>query len=109
MTKTPGERYYQELVERGELPGSGPVLRGRSATEAARRDLMWVTGESDRGAAVRALGGRPRLGPGKGRSPVVRARVSDAEYAELESLAERTGRTQSDLVREGLRLVLASR
>ena len=52
--------------------------------------------------------GRPRVGDTKrGPSPTLRGRVSDADYAAFQKLEKVTGRTQSDLVREGVQLLLA--
>ena len=106
------DTYYSDLAdraERGDLRPTGPVLTGAAAVAAGARDLMWATGTETIEDAIRAAHrGRPRLGPGEGRSPVVRARVSADDYTALGALAQRTGRSRSDLVREGVRLVLRS-
>ena len=106
------DTHYSELAdraERGDLRPTGTALTGAAAAAAGAQDLMWATGtDTLEDATVVARRGRPRLGPGDGRSPVVRARVSEDEYTALADLAQRTGRTRSDLVREGVRLVLRS-
>jgi hypothetical protein len=52
--------------------------------------------------------GRPRLGESRtqGRSKSVRGRLSDTDFAAFENLMAKTGRTQSQLVREGVRLLI---
>ncbi|MDR2565973.1 MAG: ribbon-helix-helix protein, CopG family [Bifidobacteriaceae bacterium] len=106
------DEYYEGLAdkaERGELPAPEKVLTGQEAANRGRALLMWATDTDTLDDAVKAARrGRPRLGPGEGRSPVVRGRVSADEYAALEALAERTGRSLSELVREGVALVLAN-
>jgi hypothetical protein len=107
---TNDDSTFDELsarAERGALKPLEPPLVGEAAAEAGQADLMWATGAATAEEAARvALRGRPRLGPGRGRSPVVRARVADDEYAALGELARRTGRSKSQLVRDGVRLVL---
>lgn len=46
--------------------------------------------------------GRPR----RRHSPTVRGRISDADFAAFKRLEERTGKTQSELVREAIRLLV---
>jgi hypothetical protein len=107
------EAVYWELsarAERGGLPTlPGPDdLRGAAAAEAGGRDLMWATDTATvEDALTAARRGRPRLGPGAGRSPVVRARLSTGDFESLEHLSTHTGRSVSDLVREGVKRVLA--
>lgn len=50
--------------------------------------------------------GRPRLGERAGASPTVRGRLAPADYAALKTLEERTGRTQSQLVRDAVHQLL---
>jgi hypothetical protein len=113
MTK-PDPAYYEALAEKAECgdflmePG-GQVLHGQEAVDEGRRILMWAT-ETDtvEDALKTARRGHPRLSPGTGRSPVVRARLEESDYAALETMAEETGKTQSELVRQGVKLVLAA-
>ncbi|NHN54695.1 CopG family transcriptional regulator [Calidifontibacter sp. DB0510] len=47
--------------------------------------------------------GRPKVGQtARGSSPTVRGRISEADYAAFKRLAEATGRSQSELVREAV-------
>ncbi|MDR1213428.1 MAG: ribbon-helix-helix protein, CopG family [Propionibacteriaceae bacterium] len=108
------DQHYWDLdeqAERGELrpEPDNPVLHGDAAVAEGQRILMWAT-ETDtiEEALAMARRGHPRLSPGQGRSPVVRARLEEADYEALEALAERSGKSQSELVRQGVKLVLAS-
>lgn len=108
------DAYYAELAERlssGAEPivGAGAPLFGPEAAAQGRAFLIEAFGSED---AVEEFirSGRPRLGdePGKrGASPSVRGRVSEAQLVELRAVMAETGRSQSDLVREGVELVLA--
>jgi hypothetical protein len=108
------EAIYWDLNERaecGELVASEPgqALTGAAAACAGAQDLMWATDTATvEEATTVALKGRPRLSPGRGRSPVVHARLSDEDHRRLEELSDSTGRPQSDLIREGIKLVLAA-
>lgn len=86
--------------------GAGPALTGVAAAAAGREFLV---GEYGSEAAVQAeiRRGRPRLGaPRRGASPSVRGRLTDGDYAAFKELENETGLTQSDLVREGVHLLL---
>jgi hypothetical protein len=54
--------------------------------------------------------GRPALGASRpaGPSPTVRGRLTRADFARLQAHLAKTGKTQSQVVREGVSLVLAS-
>jgi hypothetical protein len=82
------------------------ALHGEDAARAGREFLLGEYGSEE--ALERALKpGRPALGePGTGPSPTVRARISRHDFDELAQLRERTGRTEADLLREGLHLLL---
>ncbi|KDA04625.1 hypothetical protein DC31_05905 [Microbacterium sp. CH12i] len=54
------------------------------------------------------LRGRPRVGARRGESPTVKGRVTDAELEALKAVIAETGRTQSELVRQGVQLVLVA-
>ena len=57
--------------------------------------------------AVLRRAGRPRLGEhAKGPSPTVRGRLPEADFAAFKLLEERTGKKQSELVREAVQLLL---
>ncbi len=58
--------------------------------------------------AVLRRAGRRRLGEQpKGASPTVRGRLPEADFAAFKRLEERTGKKQSELVREAVQLLLA--
>lgn len=47
--------------------------------------------------------GRPRAGePRRGPSPVVRGRLTDVDFERFKQLEEQTGKSQAELVREGV-------
>ncbi|MEV8212287.1 hypothetical protein [Leifsonia sp. NPDC077715] len=102
---------YEALIARLTDPNiplvpTGKALFGEDAARAGREFLLEQYGSEE--ALQEALkSGRPSLGePGEGPSPTVRARVSRHDFAELAKLRERTGRTEADLVREGVHLLL---
>ena len=86
----------------------GQVLRGAEAAAHGRELMLSQYGSEEALEAAMIHPGRPKLGTGRrGPSPTVRARVSEQDFAELAQLREQTGRTEADLVREGLHLLLA--
>lgn len=90
-----------------EIRGLGEALHGEAAAAAGRAFLVREYGSEEAlEAALKA--GRPRLGERarKGRSPVVRGRVTDAAYAALKQLEEATGESESKLVRDAIDLLL---
>lgn len=102
---------YEALIEELTDPNvrlvpTGKALFGDDAARAGREFLLAEYGSEE--ALQEALKpGRPALSAnGGGPSPTVRARVSREDFDELARLRERTGRTEADLVREGLHLVL---
>ena len=102
---------YEALIARLTDPNiplkpTGKALHGDEAAKAGREFLLREYGSEE--ALERAMRpGRPALGePGEGPSPTVRARVSRNDFAELARLREKTGRTEADLLREGLHLLL---
>lgn len=50
--------------------------------------------------------GRPPVGAPRGESPVAKGRVTPDEFNELKEIMAETGRTQSELVRHGVQLVI---
>lgn len=101
---------YERLAERltnpsVPLPAPRDVRTGGAAAEAGREFLISQFGSE---AAVHnsLRRGRPRRGAPGGTSPTVRGRIPDADFAALKQLGLETGRTQSDLVREAIRLLL---
>jgi hypothetical protein len=84
----------------------GSPLTGDRAAAAGREFLVAEFGSIE---AVEAeiRRGRRKIGDGRrGASPVVRARISDTDFAAFRHLEEITGRSQADLVREGVHLLL---
>jgi len=109
------ETYYRELsqrAERGQIGSGKPspnAKYGADAVAEGQRVLMWATGtDTIEEALAVARRGRPSLSAGAGESPIVRARLPIDDYRRLETLSDTTGRSQSDLIREGVRLVLAA-
>jgi hypothetical protein len=88
------------------LPEPQNVRTGEAAAAAGHAFLLREYGSEE--AIARALRpGRPRLGtPPRGESPTVRGRISDDDFTAFKQLAERTGRSQSELVRESVHRLL---
>ncbi|MFZ4893038.1 hypothetical protein ACL9RL_01150 [Plantibacter sp. Mn2098] len=84
----------------------GPAVTGSEAAALGRDFLVSQYGSAE--AVERAIRrGRPRVGEAKkGGSPVVRARISDADFVAFQRLEQATGKTQAELVREGVHLLL---
>lgn len=102
---------YGELAARltdpdVETHGVGKPISGTAAAAEGRAFLLREYGSEE--ALQRALRpGRPRVGAPSGESPTVRGRISDADFAAFKLLEERTGKKQSELVREAVQLLLA--
>ncbi|TFD45391.1 hypothetical protein E3T55_18850 [Cryobacterium frigoriphilum] len=106
---------YSDIAQRlgdplGALPEPRNVRTGAAAAAAGRALLIGEYGSED--ALTDALRpGRPRIGTSaaaRGSSPTVRGRISDADFAALKELGERTGKNQSELVRESVHRLLAA-
>ncbi|MHA6667365.1 ribbon-helix-helix protein, CopG family [Homoserinimonas sp. A447] len=106
MTNESYEQYAARLTDQETpLVGSGSPLRGEAAAAAGRSFLVEAYGSE--AAVKRAMRrGRPRVGQATGASPEVRGRIMPAEFDALEELRKQTGRSRSDLVREGIHLLL---
>lgn len=108
------EAYYEalsdEFAARTEpLVFSGPLYVGAEAAAQGRAFLIEQFG-SEEAVEEFIRSGRPRLGDEpirRGASPSVRGRVSEEQLAQLRAVMAETGRSQSELVREGIALVLA--
>lgn len=102
---------YNELAARltdpaTPLPTPEAVLTGEEAAAEGRAFLLREYGSEE--ALQGALRpGRPRVGSPRGESPTVRGRISDADFVAFKRLEERTGKKQSELVREAVQLLLA--
>ncbi|MGV8882842.1 MAG: ribbon-helix-helix domain-containing protein [Rhodoglobus sp.] len=105
------EADYDELAGRltdpsTPLPAPDVVLTGEEAAAAGRAFLLVEYGDEE--ALEHALRpGRPRVGAPRGESPTVRGRLSGEDFAAFKLLEERTGKKQSELVREAVHLLLA--
>lgn len=78
--------------------------------KAAARGRALMVSEYGSDAALDAMlrrAGRPRVGDKpKGASPTVRGRIPEAEHVAFEQLMHQTGKKESELVREAVRLLL---
>ena len=93
--------------------GVGPALTGEAAAAEGRAFLLREYGsEAAIEAAMRP--GRPALDPRgsgerrvkEGPSPVIKGRVPADYLAAIKQLESQTGKSQSELVREGMTLLL---
>lgn len=88
-----------------ELPAPARVVTGAAAAAEGRAFLLGEYGSEE--ALERAMKpGRPKVGENRGPSPSVRGRLSEVDYARLVLLIEKTGKSQSELVREAVHLLL---
>lgn len=100
------ERYAARLSDPAAPAAvAASPLRGEDAAAAGTAFLLEAYGTE--AAVTRAMQrGRPRVGQTAGTSPEVRGRIMPSEFEALEALAQQTGRSRSDLVREGIHLLL---
>lgn len=105
------EKEYEAMSDRyadPDVPAPKPLgkaLSGEAAAEAGRAFLIQEYGSAE--AVENELRrGRPRVGEARGGSVIVRGRISTRDADAFRKLEEQTGRTQADLVREGVRLLL---
>ncbi len=86
--------------------GGRPLIGGEAA--AAGRSFLVAEYGSEEAVDQLIRRGRPRIGESRtGGSAIVRARISDRDFAVFKKLEDQTGRYQADLVREGVQLLLA--
>ena len=99
------EYYANPMVVAHLGPGSTPAQTGQ---EVMAREFGSLAAAEHFARTGEILPGRPPVGsrPTPGPSPSVRARIARDDYDRLVALAEKTGRTQSDLVREGIHRLL---
>ncbi|NQX28857.1 ribbon-helix-helix domain-containing protein [Microbacteriaceae bacterium VKM Ac-2854] len=102
---------FAERLSSGAEPivGAGTPLVGAEAAAHGRALLIESFG-SEEAVEEFIRSGRPRLGDEptrRGASSTVRGRITDDQLAELRGVMADTGRSQSDLVREGIALLLA--
>ncbi len=107
------ETDYNELAARltnpdTPIPEPTLVRVGEAASAAGRTFLLREYGSED--AVQRAIRpGRPRVGTAaQGESPTVRGRISNEDYAAFKQLEERSGKNQSELVRESVHRLLVA-
>ena len=107
------DNQYADLAERLtdaalELPVPSGIRDGDAAALAGREFLLGEYGnEAALSEAIRR--GRPRVGADSPRvSVTVRGRITDADAAAFAQLEAKTGKNQSQLVREAVHLLLAS-
>jgi hypothetical protein len=106
------DQYYEDLAARltdesTPVKSAGRVQTGAEAAAEGRAFLLAEYGsEHALQEAIRM--GRPRVGAEKGeKSPVVRGAIPRGEFEQFEHLRSETGRSQSELVREAIHLLLA--
>lgn len=105
------ERDYDAASDRyaDKKTPVAPIGRALTGDRAAAHGREFLIGEYGSLEAVEReiRRGRPKLGHEReGGSPVVRARISDADFAAFKELEHTTGRSQAELVREGVHLLL---
>lgn len=105
------ESYYDELAARFTDPSipvrsAGKVKTGAAAAAAGREFMLKEFGSEEAfNAFLKA--GRPSVGSEKnGASPVVRGALDPETYADFQTLRKATGRTQAELVREAVHLLI---
>lgn len=88
------------------ITAAGPALTGEAAAAAGREFLIAEYGSIE-AVEKEMRRGRRKIGdPRHGESPVVRGRISEEDFVAFKKLEQATGRTQADLVREGVHLLL---
>lgn len=101
------DQYYENLAARLSdesvpVTSAGKVGTGAAAAADGHDFLLAEYGSEE---AIRM--GRPHVGAEKGgKSPVVRGAIPRAEFELLEGLRATTGRSQSELIREAVHLLL---
>jgi hypothetical protein len=101
------------LAERLTDPASPPpklseIATGWEAAAHGRALMLREYGTEEALGRVLRRAGRKRMGVQPlGASPTVRGRIPEADFAAFKQLEERTGKNQSELVREAVQLLLA--
>ena len=106
------DQEFDALAERltdpaTPMPQGARSSAGAAAANAGHSFLVREFGsEAALDTALRSAG-RTRLGEHpRGESPTVRGRLAEADFAAFKLLEERTGKKQSELVREAVQLLL---
>ena len=90
------------------MPTGSHIATGAKAAAEGRAILVREFGSEDALDAFMRRAGRARRGETpKGASPTVRGRLPEADFAAFKRLEHSTGRSQSELLREAVRLLLA--
>ncbi|MFB2599082.1 hypothetical protein ACEXQE_14920 [Herbiconiux sp. P17] len=90
-----------------DLPNVTNVSTGERAAAQGRAFLLSEYGSEEALDAALRKAGRPRLGASpKGASPSVRGRIAAADRAAFDELIRKTGKKESELVREAVHLLL---
>lgn len=83
------------------------VATGEKAAARGRALMVSEYGSDEAVDTVLRRAGRPRVGERpRGASPTVRGRIPEAEHIAFEQLMQKTGKKESELVREAVRLLL---
>lgn len=80
--------------------------KSRPKNRAELATVVHMTNHHDEHDTSEVRRGRPRVGAPRGESPVAKGRVTKAEFDELTAIMDESGRTQSELVRRGVQLVI---
>lgn len=90
------------------ISGAGPAKTDAAAAAQGHALMLREYGDQETLDAVLRKAGRPKIDQNpKGASPTVRGRISEADYAAFKQLEAETGRSQSEVVREAVRRLLA--
>lgn len=105
--------HLAALAEHVNDPTSAPpkvsgIAVGDEAAEHGRALILSEFGSESALEHVLRRAGRKRRGEQPlGASPTVRGRIPEADFAAFKNLEERSGKSQSELVREAVQLLLA--
>jgi hypothetical protein len=89
-------------------PKVSEIATGAKAAAHGRALMLREYGTEEALGRVLRRAGRKRVGEQPlGASPTVRGRIPEADFAAFKQLEERTGKNQSELVREAVQLLLA--
>ena len=108
------DKDFAALAERltepsTSMPKGSEISTGAEAAAHGRALMLREYGSKDALDAVLRRAGRTRLGEQpKGDSPTVRGRLPEADFAAFKLLEQRTGKRQSELVRESIHRLLVA-
>ena len=110
LTKEEQEHYHQLAAEAeggALMKTTGTALRGADAAAAGRALLVDALGSDEALTAALRRGRPPASVESNGRSPLLQFRAAPDRVAALAELEHFSGLNRSDLLREGLELLLA--